>query len=166
MSLDLYIISKTPVKHKGTGVWVRENGQNKELSPEEAKERFPNNEFPEFETEDDEYWHSNITSNLRKMSEQCTYNNNGIEYSLYRMLWHPEETGLLDDGNVLTKEYVAILLNLLNELQLHKDKYEMYNPANGWGSYDTLYNFVDSLMTSLISINNNDYKNYTVVASY
>ena len=109
MSLDLYIISKKPVKHKGTGVWVRENGQNKELSPEEAKERFPNNEFPEFEIEDDEYWHNNITSNLRKMSEQCTYSNNGIEYSLYRMLWHPEETGLLDDGNVLTKEYVTIL---------------------------------------------------------
>ena len=57
-------------------------------------------------------------------------------------------------------------LNLLNELQLHKDKYEMYNPDNGWGSYDTLYNFVDSLMASLISINNDDYKNYTVVASY
>lgn len=166
MSLDLYIISKTPVKHKDTGVWVRENGQNRELSPEEVKEIFPNNEFPEFEIEDNEYWHNNITSNLRKMSEQCVYSNNGIEYSLYRMLWHPEETGLLDDGNVLTKEYVAILLNLLNELQLHKDKYEMYNPDNGWGSYDILYNFVDSLMTSLISINNNDYKNYTVVASY
>lgn len=100
------------------------------------------------------------------MSEQCTYNNNGMKYSLYRMLWHPEETGLLDDGNVLTKEYVTILLNLLNKLQLHKDKYEMYNPDNGWGSYDTLYNFVDSLMASLISINNNNYKNYTVVASY
>lgn len=41
MSLDLYIISKKPVKHKGTGVWVRENGQNKELSPEEAMERLP-----------------------------------------------------------------------------------------------------------------------------
>lgn len=42
MSLDLYIISKKPVKHKGTGIYIRENGQTKELSLEEANKLYPN----------------------------------------------------------------------------------------------------------------------------
>lgn len=31
MSLDLYIKSNYPVKHRGTGVFVRDNGQTREL---------------------------------------------------------------------------------------------------------------------------------------
>lgn len=165
MSLDLYIISEKPVKHKGTGVFIRENGKNVELSPERAKELYPNKEFPEFETEDDEYWHDNITHNLNKMAMQCVYSHNGIQYSLYRMLWRPEETGLLDDGNKLTRAYITILFNLLNELQLHKEKYAIYNPTNGWGSYKELLDFTDSLVGALSKIAPDDYKNYTVVAS-
>ena len=32
MNLDLYIYSKTPVLHRGTGVYVRDNGETKELA--------------------------------------------------------------------------------------------------------------------------------------
>ena len=31
MGLDLYIKSKTPIKKRGTGVYVRENGKTREL---------------------------------------------------------------------------------------------------------------------------------------
>ena len=31
MSLDLYITSKTPIRKRGTGVYVRENGETREL---------------------------------------------------------------------------------------------------------------------------------------
>lgn len=32
MSLDLYIKSNTPVLHRGTGVYIRDNGETKELT--------------------------------------------------------------------------------------------------------------------------------------
>lgn len=42
MSLDLYIRSHHPVKHRGTGVFVRDNGQTRELNTiEEVKAHFP-----------------------------------------------------------------------------------------------------------------------------
>ena len=42
MSLDLYIRSHHPVKHRGTGVVIRDNGQTRELKTvEEVKAHFP-----------------------------------------------------------------------------------------------------------------------------
>lgn len=42
MSLDLYITSKTPIRKRGTGVFVRENGQTVELKTmEEVRSHFP-----------------------------------------------------------------------------------------------------------------------------
>ena len=165
MSLDLYIISKKPVKHKGTGIYIRENGQTKELSLEEANKLYPNANVEEVTSEDNIYWHCNITHNLGAMADHC-YCYCPDKISLYSILWRPEETTLLTVSGKLTPSYVKALSICLEDLKEHRKYYEKFNPENGWGNYDTLYNFVDSLMTSLISINNNDYKNYTVVASY
>lgn len=55
MSLDLYIISKEPVKHKGTGIYIRENGQTKELSLEEANKLYPKANVEEVTSEDNIY---------------------------------------------------------------------------------------------------------------
>ena len=42
MSLDLYITSKTPVRKRGTGVYVRENGKTRELRTlNEVIDHFP-----------------------------------------------------------------------------------------------------------------------------
>lgn len=176
MSLDLYIISKTPVKHKGTGIYVRENGQNVELSPERCKELYPDQEFPEFEIEDNYLWHSNITSNLKKMAQQVTFKDKGIEHSLYRLLWHPKEEDIMEiaededysDGDscfILNKEYKRLLSLAYTELLSDPDNFSLLNPENGWGSYDTLVNFTNSLLTTLKSIKPKDYSNYILKVS-
>lgn len=42
MSLDLYIYSRRPVRHQGTGVFVRDNGQTRELKTiDEVQYHFP-----------------------------------------------------------------------------------------------------------------------------
>ena len=42
MSLDLYIKSNTPVKHRGTGIYIREQGGTRELkTKEEVLKYFP-----------------------------------------------------------------------------------------------------------------------------
>jgi len=46
MSLDLYITSKTPIRKRGTGVYVRENGQTVELKTmEEVRSHFPDSDL-------------------------------------------------------------------------------------------------------------------------
>ena len=41
MSLDVTLISMTPISKKGTGVFVRENGKNRELTIGEVREKYP-----------------------------------------------------------------------------------------------------------------------------
>ena len=42
MSLDIYIYSHRPVRHQGTGVFIRDNGQTRELKTiDEVRQHFP-----------------------------------------------------------------------------------------------------------------------------
>ena len=70
--LDLYIRSHTPVKHRGTGVFIRDNGQTRELKTiEEVKAHFPDADTSDIdirEWEDDELFHCNMTHNLTEMA--------------------------------------------------------------------------------------------------
>lgn len=75
MSLNLYITSKTPVLHRGTGVYIRENGEMRELeTKQEVLKHFPGaspDDIEEKTYEDDEYFHLNLTHNLTDMALEC-----------------------------------------------------------------------------------------------
>ena len=68
MSLDVYLTEITPIKKKGTGVFIRKNGQTVELTIEEVKEKFPDAEVEENEFETSEVFNYNITHNLTEMA--------------------------------------------------------------------------------------------------
>lgn len=162
MSLDLYIISKTPVPYKGTGVFVRENGRNRELSLKEAREMFPDWDIEEteydFDSESNILWHDNITHNLTSMAKAVKVS---PKYSLYSLLWRPEETGLLDKDNHPNSKYINLLSKGFDKL-LHDPTLSVYNPENGWGDYNLLVKFTNSYLDALNSVS--DYHNYSIEA--
>jgi hypothetical protein len=165
MSLDLYVMSlKKPVKHTGTGIFIRTNGQTKELSLEEAKKLYPNANIMEVTSEDHIYWHGNITHNLGTIANHCLCQCPD-KTSLYSILWRPEETTLLTVTGRLTSSYIKALSICLRELKDYRNYYEKFNPENGWGNYDDLVNFVESLLVALNKIPKEEYNNYTVEAS-
>lgn len=49
MSLDVWLTIKKPVARKGTGVYVRDNGHRRELTPDEVKAKWPDSEIAEQE---------------------------------------------------------------------------------------------------------------------
>ena len=62
MSLDLYIRSKTPVRKRGTGVYIRENGKTRELKTvAEVREYFPDADLSDIKMQEYE------TNDLRSM---------------------------------------------------------------------------------------------------
>ena len=148
MSLDYYIISKMPVEHKHTGIYIRENGETKELSKEEAEKKF---DMPveEYTSTDSELLHVNITHNLAKMAKQCEID--GI--SLYDVLWHPDEVLINGEPSI---SYCQNLFILYRELKAHREKYEKFNPPNGWGSYDGLLKALRKIIKCLIIDNDID----------
>lgn len=77
---------------------------------------------------------ANITHNLGKMAAEVKLEG-GL--TLYQVLWRPEEVGITHASCLA--EYLDEGFNILLS---DPDKFKQFNPENGWGSYDSLVNFV------------------------
>jgi len=138
MSLDVSLISKgEKVIRESSGIFVRENGETKEISLREWNEKHPGIEpvrIPEQTNESDEVYSSNITHNLNVMAEQA---------GIYEHLWRPDEIGVTK-----AKELIEPLRQGLHKLKLNPEKYKEFNPDNGWGSYEGLVKFVENYLNA------------------
>ncbi|MBR1500172.1 MAG: hypothetical protein IJ615_11215 [Bacteroidaceae bacterium] len=126
MSLDLYLKSQRPVRHRGTGVFVREDGQTRELKTlDEVKERFPDADLSEvnvYDYEDNDLFHLNLTHNLTEMASHVPiagtdghltlpqdYERDKPDFApqpltAYNLLWHPETNPLLEQQVIHRKD--------------------------------------------------------------
>lgn len=134
MSLDVFLISRTSVILKGTGVYIRDNGSTKELTVEEVKELYPDSNIEELEYESDEVYSENITHNLNKMAKEA---------GIYEYLWRPDELNI-----TIAKDLIEPLREGLHKLKLEPDKYKEFNPPNGWGDYEGLVVFVENYLNA------------------
>ena len=83
-----------------------------------------------------EVYSDNITHNLGKMANEVKLDN-GL--TLYNVLWRPDEC---DPPLYHASDISELLDEALNLLLAEPDKYKVFNPENGWGSYDVLVKLV------------------------
>ncbi|MEI6556740.1 MAG: hypothetical protein WCL70_14220 [Paludibacter sp.] len=121
MSLDVSLYSKTTISKKGTGVFIRENGNNRELTISEIQEKYPNAEIEVLEYETDCVFQANITHNLGKMA---------TEAGIYYACWRPEEI----DAKV-AKDIIPLLEKGFEDMKSKPDYYKQFDSSNGWGIY-------------------------------
>jgi len=137
MSLDVYLTLEQHKKTEaGSGIFVREDGQVREISRTEWNEKFPDREpfAVESQYDDSEVYNSNITHNLNEMA---------TEAGIYEYLWRPDEI------NVDTaKELIKPLQEGLKTLKDDPSRFKMFNPSNGWGNYDVLVGFVKNYLAA------------------
>ena len=149
MSLDVSLISKTPITKKGTGVFIRENGKNKELTVEEVREKFPNAVVEENEFETDCVFGANITHNLGRMADKA-----GIYEACWRpYLLHPdcpkefdsyeEEYEFEESHPMLAKDIIQKLEKGYEDMKARPEHFEKFNSPNGWGMYEHFVPFVE-----------------------
>ena len=84
--------------------------------------------------EAESYYDGNITHNLNKMA---------VAAGIYTALWRPEEAGW--------KTAVDIIPSLktgLDSLRAHPEKYQAFNPPNGWGSYEIFVPWVEGYLAA------------------
>ena len=170
MSLDLYIKSNTPVLHRGTGVYIRDNGETKELTTkQEVLTHFPDinpDDIKESTYESDTLFHLNLTHNRTEMaikckiSGQCTPKTQDIFVNLYDLLWHPEDNLGISIPNM---DYLEDVMECYRKLLEKKDFFKQFNPSNGWGTYEQLLRRTKEYINALISISDN-FDNYTIYA--
>ena len=79
-------------------------------------------------TEMQEVFSYNITHNLGEMAREA---------GIYEYLWRPEEIGITE-----AHELIGPLKAGLEWLTANSDVFKKFNPANGWGDYSVLVEFV------------------------
>jgi len=164
MSLDVYIISDSPVKKDhGSGIFVRENGRTIEVSEEYWYQSHPGHEAVKIRHEQSEYetnevYSSNITHNLTAMADAA---------GIYRALWKPftlklpkevlaslgdlsydQRYDLEEKTEVLAFDLIEPLREGLHKLKMDPEDYKMLNPENGWGNYEGLVEFVENYLNA------------------
>ena len=137
MSLDVYLTLKGVQNLPSNPViFIREDGELKEISREEWDRRFPNREpvLAELSSDDDTVYTANITHNLGKMAEDA---------GIYQYLWRPGELDIK-----YAKQLIEPLRVGLELLESDPARLEKFNPANGWGDYDGLVRFVKKYLAA------------------
>jgi hypothetical protein len=76
----------------------------------------------------------NITHNLNKMAGEA---------GIYECLWRPDEIGVTKAAQLI-EPLRAGLAKLIAE----PDRFRAFNPANGWGTYEGLVDFVQEYLSS------------------
>lgn len=134
MGLSLWLINDTAEKViRESKIYIRENGQNREISEAEWKDRFPNIEPVEVLADNDAVFQLNITHNLSKMASEAW---------LYHCMW--EAKG---------KQAASLIEPLkvgITRLKGNPEHYKAYNPANGWGDYFILLQAAMQLLEACI----------------
>ena len=129
MSLDVYLTMPGETHKYEARIFVREDGQTKEMSRAEWGEKFPGREPVTLDAmETSTVYEANITHNLNTMAEAA---------GIYKHLWRPEELGITK-----AKDLIEPLAVGLASLQADPRKFLQLNPSNGWGDYDGLVSFV------------------------
>ena len=133
MSLDVYLHSEQQ-RAVGSGIFIREHGQTREITRAEWDERYPNRE-PMVVTKEPEIhtvYSDNITHNLGLMAEKA---------GIYQALWRPDENHM-----EIAYQLIEPLLEGLVRLQNDAAYFKQFNPPNGWGDYDGLVRFVQNYL--------------------
>ena len=76
----------------------------------------------------------NITHNLTEMACQA---------GIYTPLWHPEDVEI-----TTAKQLIRPLVSGLAVLIDDPERFRKFNPANGWGSYEALIDFVGDYLSA------------------
>ena len=137
MSLDVYLTLKGATSNNlGSGIFVRENGQTKEISRTEWDEKFPDREpiIADIDQDGDEVYGCNITHNLGTMAKAA---------GIYKHLWRPDEIGIAKASDLVEPLREGLML-----LESDPEHFKAFNPSNGWGDYEGLVNFVKEYQTA------------------
>lgn len=139
MSLDIDLIMKDGQQSYSVNdrIFVRENGQGKEITRKEWDTKYPDREPIVTELSNSEngvygvYW-ANITHNLGKMANEA---------GIYKHLWRPEEINISKAGQLIEPLQVGLEL-----LRSDPERFRKLNPSNGWGTYEGLVEFVEKYL--------------------
>ena len=138
MSLDVYLSGEATTSPERWAIFIREDGETKEITREEWDQRRPGEEpaMAKVGGETTVLYSRNITHNLTMMAKGAC---------LYEALWRPDEFGITHAHQLLAPLAIG-----LAKLKAEPDTFKACNPENGWGNYDGFLTFVEDYLQACI----------------
>lgn len=140
MSLDVWLeVEEDLTALKSSGIFVRIDGQTKEITRAEWDALYPNRAPVIAESADETtntVYSGNITHNLNSMASEA---------GIYKHLWRPEELGI-----ERAEQLIEPLKEGLALLNSYPERFKVHNPENGWGNYEGLCRFVAEYLNACI----------------
>ncbi len=138
MSLSVYLNQPGQLTERRIdAIFIREKGSLKEITREEWNRKFPG-EAPITVTKEssDCVFEANITHNLGEMAGAA---------GIYQHLWRPEELGIKKAEQLIVPLQEGLVLLIQN-----RERFEAFNPPNGWGDYWGLVGFVKTYLDACV----------------
>lgn len=117
-------------------MFVRRSGATVELSLDECRVMYPDQNFELKQFETTRVYTDNITHNVNQMAEKA---------GIYKELWEPEEIGITT-ANMLVLPLFAGLLKLTSNAK----EFKKLAPENGWGTHEQLIEFVKNYIVACV----------------
>lgn len=134
MSLDVYLTDPKRITGETHRViFVREDGETKEISRDEWNERYGDLEPVSVETTEEIYW-ANMTHNLGAMA---------VEAGIYDHLWRPDENGITKAAQLIAPLTEGVAL-----MRREPERFKALNPENGWGSYAVFVPWIEKYLAA------------------
>lgn len=136
MSLNVYLSTPHLVARETSGIFVRENGQTKEISRAEWDDRNPGHEpcVAVSAEKTNEVYSANITHNLGAMADEA---------GIYKHLWRPDEIGVTKAGQLVEPLRTGLAL-----MKSDPPRFEKHNAKNGWGLYEHFVPWVEKYLAA------------------
>ena len=134
MSLNVYLeLSGSRKSQEGSGIFIRENGQTKEITREEWSRRFSDRQPVIWHSKEaNEVYSANITHNLGQMAAAA---------GIYEYLWRPDEIGITKAAQLIE----PLRQGLLN-LKSNPVYFKKFDAPNGWGTYKQFVPWVEEYL--------------------
>lgn len=123
MSLDVYIKFKKPrqVNYYLEHPYIYNNLSERDLSNYSETDQ----------------WSANITHNVGEIASHVPVDFNGWQTTLYMACWRPEVIGVKTVADIL-----PLLIQGIHFMVDNRKDLELFNPENGWGSYNGFMKFL------------------------
>lgn len=123
MSLDVWLTVDEVINRQGSGVFIMEHGEVKEIPRYAWDEMCPWHEptIRESVTVKREVYSANITHNLGPMAREA---------GIYMEVWRPEEVSIAK-----AMDLVGPLERGIAAMKADPERFEARNAPNGWGTY-------------------------------
>lgn len=130
MSLSVYLTSADQVEQ--VSIFIREDGQSREIGRAEWNERFGGDPFA-ISTRNYVY-RGNITHNLSRVA---------VIAGVYKHIWFPEELGIAKAAQLIEPLRAGLAL-----LKSDPDLFNEFAPDNGWRTYTGLMQFIEAYLAA------------------